>query len=139
MNSRDRFDLFRHLLEQLCMSQEDMLMVPDISDWCKEHGIQEPDRVRPFRFLVSEDDRKMLVREDIPERVIEERINALRVRDQLKSVARDRADWLNSDRKALAFLFLNEYALSLPAIGGDELAADDWALSEMERFGFFKT
>ena len=139
MNSRDYFELFRHLLEQLCLHQEDMQIVSDISDWCRAHDIPETDRERPFRFLsLGAGGCKMLVREEIPERVVEGRINALRMRDQLKSVAADRGDRLNSHHKKLAYLFLREYALSLPDIGGDELVADDWAFGEMEKLGLFK-
>ncbi|HXX58322.1 MAG TPA: hypothetical protein VEI96_10015 [Thermodesulfovibrionales bacterium] len=140
MNSRDHFELFRYLLEQMCLSEEDLLFVSDISGWCRKHDIPETDREKPFKFLPQgADGCKMLVREEISETVIEERINALRVRDQLKSIADDRGDRLNSDRKKLAYLFLIEYAAGLPDIGDDERAADDWAFGELERFGFFKT
>jgi hypothetical protein len=68
---------------------------------------------------------------------MEERINALRIRSQLKNVASDRAELLDSDKKKLAYLFLSEYATSLPDIE-DELLADDWVFDEMQRLGFFK-
>jgi hypothetical protein len=68
---------------------------------------------------------------------MDERINALRVRSQLKNVAFDRADLLDSDRKKLAYLFLSEFAFSLPDVQ-DDFLADDWSFEEMERLGFFK-
>jgi hypothetical protein len=80
----------------------------------------------------------VVIREDIPDRVLEERINALRIRSQTRNVAVDRGDLLNSERKKIAFLFLSEFAATLPDVAGDELAADDWALREMERLGFFR-
>ena len=79
----------------------------------------------------------MVIREYVSDKIMEERINALRIRGQLKSVAFDGADLLNSNEKKLAYLFLSEYATSLPDIQ-DELLADNWAFDEMERLGFFK-
>lgn len=139
MITRDYFELFRYLMEQRCLMQEDLVFVEDISAWCREQGINEPDRYRPFS-LVSKDEGgcRILVREDIPDGVIEQRINAMRIRGQLRNVAFDRADMLNSAQKKLAYLFLSEYALSLPEIGSEELLADDWVFEEMERMGFFK-
>jgi hypothetical protein len=140
MNTREYYELFRYLMEQRCLPQEDILFVEDISQWCAEQGIPETDMERPFKIVLKEPSGcKMLIREDLPERVVEERINALRVRNQIKSVAFDRADMLNSVRKKLAFLFLNEYTASLPDLAGDEQGADDWVFEEMERVGFFKT
>jgi hypothetical protein len=81
----------------------------------------------------------MVIREYVPDEVIEKRINATRIRGQLQNVAFDRADLLDSHQKKLAYLFLAEYATSLPDIGNDELLADNWAFKEMERLGYFKT
>ena len=140
MNTREYYELFRYLMEQRCLSQEDILFVDDIYDWCAEHGIPEADAERPFKIILTKlPECKMLIREYLPEAVMEERINALRLRDQMKNVAYDKADMLNSVRKKLAFLFLKEYTASVPDLAGDELAADDWVLDEMERLGFFKT
>ena len=140
MFARDHAELFRYLMEQYCLRQEDMLFVENIAVWCKEEGIPEPDPERPFRLVLNQPGGcLMLVRETIPDEVIAKRVNALSVRGQIKSVADDLSERLNSERKKLAFLFLVEYAASLPEIGGDELLADDWAFGEMERLGFFKT
>jgi len=89
--------------------------------------------------LVSKDESgcKMLIREYISGEIMEERIDALRIRGQITNVAVDRADLLDSDRKKLAYLFLSEYATSLPDLQ-DELLADTWAFDEMERLGFFQ-
>jgi hypothetical protein len=140
MFAKDHYELFRYLMGEYCLRQEDMLFVDDIAAWCREQMIPEPDAERPFRLVLhSPQGCKMLIREGISDELIEQRINALRVRSQLKSVAVDVADRLNSDRKKLAYLFLSEYATSLPEIGGDLLLSDDWAFKEMERLGFFKT
>jgi|GEM_PF-514393 len=141
MNSRDFFELFRYLMEQYCLFQEDIVFVENISEWCKKYGIPEPDRERPLKLILKEEGSgcKMLIRENIPDSTIEARINALRIRGQLRNVAFDRADMLDSVQKKLAYLFLSEYSTSLPDIGDDELLADDWAFGEMERLGYFKT
>ena len=80
---------------------------------------------------------RMLIKEYMSDEVMHERIRALRVRCQLQNVASDRADALGSDRKKLAYLFLSEYALSLPDVQ-DDFLADDWAFDQMNKFGFFK-
>lgn len=80
----------------------------------------------------------MLISRVATDQEIEQRINALRIRNQLNSATEDLAERLNSDRKKFAYLFLAEYAASLPEIGQDELLADVWAFKEMERLNFFK-
>jgi hypothetical protein len=138
MNTREYFELFRYLMEQRCLLQEDVIFVENIAEWCRQYGILEADRERPFK-IISKEGRgcRMLIREELPEEVIEERINAMRVRGQLLNVAVDRADMLDSAQKKLAYLFLSEYARSLPEANDDRLA-DDWAFREMERLGYFK-
>src|SRR3990172_13164353 len=134
MIARDYFELFRFLMEKDCLLQEDVVYVENISDWCREHGIAEPDSEKPFKIISKEGQGcRMLVRENIPDEIIDERINAMRIRGQLKNVAFDRADTLNSIHKKLAYLFLSEYALSLPETDDSELLADDWAFEAMER------
>ena len=138
MNTREYFELFRYLMEQRCLLQEDIIFVESIAGWCRQYGIPETDRERPFK-IISKEGRgcRMLIREELPEEVIEERINAMSVRGQMLNVAVDRADMLDSAQKKLAYLFLSEYARSLPDMN-DDLLADDWAFQEMERLGYFK-
>ncbi len=140
MRTREYYELFRYLAEQRCLFQEDVVFVDNIADWCREQGIPESDRRRPFK-LISKNGAgcKMLIAEDLPEEVIEERINAMGIRGQLTNVALDRVRMLDSVRKKLAYLFLQEYAFSLPEVGEDELLADNWAFDEMERLGYFRT
>jgi len=138
MNTREYYELFRYLMQEYCLFPEDIVFVEDIADWCREQGIPETDREMPLK-LISKDASgcRMLIREYISDEVMNERINAFRIRSQLKTAAVDRADLLNSDKKKLAYLFLSEYAASLPDIK-DELLADNWAFEELERLGFFK-
>jgi hypothetical protein len=139
MNTKDYFELFRYLMEQYCLFQEDIVFVDDIPEWCRQNGIPETDADRPLKLVLKTPSGcKMLIRETVPDEVINERLNAFRIRGQIKNVAFDRADMLNSDQKKLAYLFLSEYATSLPDVGDDELLADDWAFTEMERLGYFK-
>lgn len=139
MYTRDYYELFRYLMEQYCLLQEDLIFVDDIASWCRENGIPEPDKERPFK-LVSKDGIgcKMLIRENITDEILEQRINALRVRSQLRNLLVSRADLLNSNKKKLTYLFLSEYATSLPDMGADDFLIDDWTFEEMERLGFFK-
>lgn len=139
MYTRDYNELFRYLMKQCCLLEEDIVFVENIADWWRENGIPEPDKERPFKQILKDGEGcKMLIRENITDEILEQRINALRVRSQLRNVALDRVDLLTSDKKKLAYLFLTEYATSLPDMGADDFLIDDWAFEEMERLGFFK-
>lgn len=139
MNLRENFELFRYLMEKQCLKQEDIVFVDNIADWCKERGIPEPDKEKPLKLILKDGQGcKLLLREDVPDEAIDERIRAVRIRDQVTDVASSRADLLDSLQRKLAFLFLNEYAYSLPEVK-DDLLADEWAFNEMERLGYFKT
>ncbi len=139
MNLRENFELFRYLMEKQCLKQEDIVFVDNIAEWCRERGIPEPDRERPLKLIMKNGQGcKMLLRENTPDEVIEERIRAVRIRNQVTNVASSRADKLDTMQRKLAFLFLNEYAYSLPDVKGD-LLADEWAFNEMDRLGYFKT
>ena len=125
-------------MEQLCLLPEDMIFVDNIADWCKEQGIPESDGERPMKIVSKEGTGcGMLIKDNLSDKMLNERINALRIRGQLKSVAFDRADLLDSDRKKLAFLFLSEYATSMPDVV-DDFSADNWAFEEMGKLGFIK-
>ncbi len=126
----------RHLTEHVHMDASNVVFVESVVDWCREHGINESDEHKPFRLVPANGSAaRMLIAEAIPDDVIEERINALRIRSQLKSVGFDRADLLNSTTKKIAYLFLREYAENIPAFAGDDLAMDEWVFEQMDRIG----
>jgi hypothetical protein len=135
---RDYEWYIRHLTEHVHMKPMDVVIVENVSEWCKEHGVPERDRNKPLK-LVSENGAgsHMLIAEMIPDDVIKERINALRLRSQIENVRFDRADLLSSATKKLAYLFLKEYSLSIPELADDELAADDWVFEQMDQIGMF--
>jgi hypothetical protein len=137
MNTREYYELFRYLMGECCLAPESLLFVESVAGWCREHNITEPDTERPFK-LVSDDSGvfRLLIKEDLSDEVVQQRINALGVRSQLENVAVDREELLNTDKKRLAYLFLHE--LALRADKDNERDADKWALEEMERLGFFK-
>jgi len=135
----DYADLFESLMDQYCLPRGSMVFVEDIVSWCRGKGIPEPDGERPVRLVsVGPGECKMLIRKHIPERTVSHRINAVGIRNQRQDNRSDIAGRLNSDKKRLAFLFLSEYASSLPEIGDEELLADAWAFKEMERMRFFE-
>lgn len=139
MNMREHFEVFRYLMEQHCMLQEDIVFVDNIPEWCKDFGIPEPDKQKPLKLILKDGQGcKLLVKEDVSDEVIDERISAARIRGQVTNVAASKADMLDSLQRKLAFLFLNEYAYSIPEVK-DDLLADEWAFNEMERLGYFKT
>ncbi|NJD57524.1 MAG: hypothetical protein FIA94_14135 [Nitrospirae bacterium] len=134
----DYADLFGFLMDQCCLPRESMVFVEDIASWCKGKGIPESDAERPFRFITFRSGEcNMLIRKHISDKVVSQRINALGIRNQLQDNRSDIAGRLNADKKRLAFLFLIEYAASLPETGNDELLTDAWAFKEMERMRFF--
>jgi hypothetical protein len=120
---RDYEWYIRHLTEHVHMKPSDVIVVENVAEWCREHGMLERDMNKPLK-LVSGNGAglRMLIDERIPDEVIEERINGLRIRSQLKSVAFDRADLLSSGVKKLTYLFLKEYVTSIPELADDELA-----------------
>lgn len=124
----------RHLTEHVDMKPSQVEFVDNVASWCREHGVDETDERRPLR-LVSGDGVRMLISRVVPEQVLDERINAFRIRSQLRSLGSDRADRLNSATKKLAYLFLKEFSLTDPDLVYDDLAADEWVLEQMERIG----
>lgn len=139
MNSREHHELFRFLMQQHCLFERDIMYVESVADWCRDNGIDEPDAEKPLRLVLGEDSGcRLIVREELPEGVVEERIKALRIRGTMLNVAFDRTESLDTDRKKLACLFLCEYARTIPDINGDELLADNWAFESMSALGFFK-
>jgi len=139
VNTRQYHELFRFLTKEYCLLEEDITYVDSVSERLKEMGINEPDREKPIA-LVSKivPGCRVLIQEFIPENIINERINALSIRNTLSNVAFDRASLLSTEQKKLAYLFLTEYAKTLPELKDDDRLIDDWAFKEMERMGFFK-
>lgn len=144
MNTRVYSDLFSSLLHSLCAASlqglcretAQVTYVDRIAAWCRENGLDEPDSDRPFRLIV--DGRggcRMLVAQEISEQVIDSRVKAAAIRDQVTNVAQQRSDRLSSVKEKLLFLFLNEFAHKMPGIP-DDLLADSWAFEEMQRLGY---
>ena len=128
----------RHLTEHVNMRPSDIEFVDNVASWCREHGMEETDERRPLKLVAGEKEGvRMVVSREIPASVLEERINALRIRSQLKSVSLDRADLLNSPTKQFAYLFLKEFSLSDPELAYDDLAGDEWVFQQMDRIGMF--
>lgn len=138
MNTRKHHELISRLAKEYNLREEDVEFVENVADWSNARGVQETDRNKPVKVISrGEAGCSLAIMEDIPDETVEERIKALSVRSALINVAFDRAGMLNSEKKRLAYLFLSEYALTLPDIE-DDLLADNWAFEEMERLGFFK-
>jgi hypothetical protein len=138
MFTRDYEWYIRHLMEHVDMKPSDVIIVEDVAEWCTEHGVQENDKSKPLKFVAGNGSSlRMLIAERIPDGVLEERIRAVRLRSQLKSVGYDRTDLLNSNTKKVAYLFLKEYATTIPDLANDELAEDEWVFEQMDQLGMF--
>jgi len=130
---------FKHLVEHLDMKESDLVVVESISGWCREHGIREKDEQKPVKLVPAiGSGRRMLIATMIPDNVIEQRVNAVRIRSQLKNLGSDRTEKLNSPTRKMAYLFLKEYASSMPELANDDFAADEWIFEQMERIGVFQ-
>ena len=136
---RDYEWYIRHLAEHVNLKESDVDIVEDVPEWCREHGVAENDGHRPLRLVKRNGaGAHFVIASMIPDAVVNERITALRIRSQLRSVSQDRADMLNSDTKKIAYLFLREFASTIPDLASDDLAADDWVFEQMGRIGMFK-
>ncbi len=134
MFAKDYEWYIRHLTEHAGMKFSEVRFVDNVASWCRQHGIDEADKDKPLK-IVSGDGVRLLIAEMIPDQVLEERINAARIRSQLKSVNQDRADLLDSPEKKLAYLFLKELSSNNPDLAYDDLAADEWIFGELYRIG----
>ena len=138
MYTRDYQELLKDLMERYRLREEDMIFVENIADWCRQCGINEPDEERPLKLISQQGSgARMLIKEDITDKILNERMNALSIQGQLRNVVHDRAELLNSNEKKLTYLFLCEIAHSLHKMQ-DELLADDWVFEEMGTMGFFE-
>ena len=138
MNTKDHEELIKEMISSYCLLSTKLSFVDSVHEWCKNNGIEEPDRNKPLRFILQGDRECTVVINDlIPKEIVEERINALRVRSALVNVANNRADMLESERKKLAYLILSDYAVTVQT-PEDELLADQWVFDEMEKKGFFR-
>lgn len=128
----------RHLTEHVGMKPSDVEFVDNIASWCRQHGVDERDEHKPLKLVIANGNgARMLIAKQIPDQVLDQRVNETRIRSQLKSLSSDRADLLNSATKKLAYLFLKELSLSNPRLVYDDLAADDWIFEQMHRIGMF--
>jgi hypothetical protein len=134
MTTKDYEWYIMHLTEHAGMTFTEVLFVDDVAAWCRENGIEERDKQKPLK-IVTKDGVRLLIGRTVPDQVLEERINATRIRSQLTNVGRDRTDLLDSPQKKLAYLFLKELSSSNDELAYDELAADEWIFGQLHRIG----
>jgi len=138
MNLKAHEEVIKDLLKEYCLFLVEPLFVDSVARWCRENGFDEPDSEKPLKLVVSEDKGcKLVMREEVPDKVISDRLKAMGVRDALQNIAEDRVSRLNSEKKQIAYLFLSEYGSHMPEHDDDELLIDNWAFGEMERLGYF--
>jgi hypothetical protein len=126
----------RHFMEHAGLKAEDLLFVDNVAEWCEEHGIEEKDERRPFRLVTGAGGgARMIAAGQVEDDAIEERINGLFIRSQLRSVSTDRSALLNSSSKKLAYLLLKEVADVRPESAGDAFAEDEWIFEQLGAIG----
>jgi hypothetical protein len=134
------FELFRYLVNEYCLIEEKMEFVESVRSESERYGSHESDPARPMKIIPDPEGCIVLVAKRISDETMEQRMNALRMRSQtVKAVGYDWADMLDTPHRKLAYLFLKEYARTLPDSKDDELKQDEWALAEMKRLGYLKT
>ncbi|GAB4388202.1 MAG: hypothetical protein Kow0025_06000 [Thermodesulfovibrionales bacterium] len=138
METKKQIDFLKFLVGRYCGGAGEVLLVESVADWCSKNGIKEADPEKPVRVVREDSACRAVVRDYIPPAVMEDRIKALSVRHALLNLSFDPADRLDSDKKKIAYLVLREYAVGLPEHKEDELLADEWALTEMEKLDLFK-
>ncbi len=138
VKTQEFMDMFCFLLNKVTTEKSEVLLVENIADWCRQNGIPENDSDRPVRIVRNGKGYIVLVREEIPDSIIEQRIRAAEIRDQVLDVAQDKGKVLSTLRTRLAFLFLNEFAHMVPENHGDDLLADSWTFDFMKKIGYLE-
>jgi len=112
--------------------------VQDIKSWAKENSteLSEPHQLMKL-VPATGDNLTMVMQSDIRNEALDDVIKNLGVRWSIKDNTVNMEMKLNSLKKRIVYCFLKEYARSIRRIG-EELAQDDWVLTEMETLGFFK-
>lgn len=136
MFTKDYEWYLRHLMEHSGLESRNILFVDSVAEWCREHGIEEPDGQKPFRLVAGNGSGPMMiVSSQVDDQAVDERITALSLRSQLRSVVTDRSELLNSNTRKLAYLFLKELADARPGFQGDAFAEDEWIFEQLNRIG----
>ncbi|RJQ49440.1 MAG: hypothetical protein C4538_02215 [Nitrospiraceae bacterium] len=112
--------------------------VPDITAWAKDNRIKLSEPHQPMKLVTGDGGSLTMVVQSYVSSEVDDVIKNLGVRWAIKDTATNMETKLNSPKKRMAFCFLKEYARSVKHIDSDELIQDEWVLSEMESFGYFK-
>lgn len=116
----------------------DLRYVPDIKSWAQRSNISLSEPAQPMKLIVEDKDRLVLVlQKELADAALDGIINGLSIRWTVRDVAGDIEKRLNSTEKRLAYYLLKEYARTKQDLAGDELLEDEWAVSQMEKLGFF--
>ncbi|HEY6010666.1 MAG TPA: hypothetical protein VIX18_04270 [Nitrospirota bacterium] len=136
MFTQDYAWYLRHLMEHIGLDPKNLVFVSDVAEWCRERGIEEPDGKKPLKLVSGNGQgNRVVVGIRIDDDVMNERMTALSIRSQLRSVANDRSERLNSNTRKLAYLLFKEVADSRAEIQGDEFAEDEWIFEQMDEMG----
>ena len=111
--------------------------VQDLRSWARQRGVDLGEPAQPMKLTAMEDRLMLFVQEYVEEESLERIVTALGVRWSLKDNVADPSRRLNSSKKKIAYSFFKEYARTLKGVTGDELVEDEWAIRQMEKFGFF--
>lgn len=129
-------DLFQNIAPQFFISA--LYYVTDLASWSRQKGVGLSEPAQPMKLFTEGKRLMMFLQSEIEDEVLDDTVRALSVRWTRRDNVADPSSSLNSTKKRLAFCFLKEYARTLKETAGDELLQDQWAIREMEQFGFFR-
>lgn len=118
----------------------DIRYVTKLAAWAKQNKKTLSEPAQPMKLGTGDDNKLMMVvQSEISEDALDGIINGLSVRWTVRDVAADIPKRLNSIEKRLAYCFLKEIARTREDLAGDELFEDEWAITQMEKLGYFRT
>ncbi|MBF0505391.1 MAG: hypothetical protein HQL09_01025 [Nitrospirae bacterium] len=134
--TQDLDGLLRNLGREFFIS--DIFYVPSIISWAKKKNLTLSEPAQPMKLITENDRLIMMMQAEISDELLDGIINGLSVRWAVRDVAADVDKRLNSIEKRIAWYFLKEYARTKENLAGDELLEDQWAMTEIEKLGFFR-
>jgi len=134
--TQDFDDMLRSLGREYLISN--IRYVNNVSSWANKNNIPLSEPAQPMKLITEDGQLIMMVQAEISDELLDGIINGLSVRWAVRNVAADMDKQLNSLEKRLAWYFLKEYARTKENLDGDELLEDQWAITEIEKLGFFR-
>ena len=111
----------------------------NLAEWAKQTKIDLSEPLQPMKLITgNKNSLVMVMQSEIEEEVLNNIIDGVSVRWSMIDNTANIEDRLDSIKKRLVFCLLKEYARTGAGISENELHSDEWAITEMEKLGFFR-